>query len=731
MDISDIFHHRLLGTQRIAGHLCLDAVQVGDQAHVYFAAGVPMQLFQGGDVASVMNGPVIVGPPGVLRVGDAPLLPRYSELEHDLFAGLNVGLTVNNGFDAKIIADWVRYHVEHHNMQAVCLINRVVPDEDIAAYFDQLKLQLQNIGGLQRFLLLEVTAPLGHTDLPAETHPFNAPDAPGKDRMQVPEGDAFRSPLKEGLVYDIAKLRFLAEAAAVMIIEPYDYLPLGGADVFQAAMQDGFVMLHGTRIFPWRVRQNDDLQFADHICKRFDDQSFSRKWCVAPKQVGLENNWRFVRISNVKAKRALPFYRCMQLRHPGSAVSDIVPKSSLAEDDALLASAAKFHRKPIRQPKSDVQIAEGPAADAGYTVIVTTMKNEGPFILEWLAFHRAIGVKEFLVYTNDCTDGTDDLLKLLDAKGFVQHRENPFRTMDLRPQHAALQAAENEKVVQDAGWVVCMDVDEFINIHVGDGTLNDLYQAVGDANMISMTWRLFGNADVDKFEPSFVIKQFQQCAPQVIRKPHQAWGFKTLFRNNGLYKKLGVHRPKGLKPDLWDQIKWVNGSGKPMPDKMFRNGWRSSISTYGYDLVTLNHYAVRSAESFLVKRDRGRVNHVDRDQGMNYWFRMNNNAETDRTILRLLPKVQVEYDAFLADPDIAALNNICITHHHAKISELKLRDDYAKFYKELTSPRSQTLSRLHHHFGSNVFLAGPAVIPDDIIKQELPKDFFFTVPRQE
>ena len=29
---------------------------------------------------------------------------------------------------------------------------------------------------------------------------------------------------------------------------------------------------------------------------------------------------------------------------------------------------------------------------------------------------------------------------------------------------------------------------------------------------------------------------------------------------------------------------------------------------YGYDLVQLNHYAVRSAESFLVKRDRGRVN---------------------------------------------------------------------------------------------------------------------------
>ena len=45
--------------------------------------------------------------------------------------------------------------------------------------------------------------------------------------------------------------------------------------------------------------------------------------------------------------------------------------------------------------------------------------------------------------------------------------------------------------------------------------------------------------------------------------------------------------------------------------------------------MQLNHYAVRSAESFLVKRDRGRVNHVDRDQGLNYWFRMNHNADSD------------------------------------------------------------------------------------------------------
>ncbi|MGB0799487.1 MAG: glycosyltransferase family 2 protein, partial [Planktomarina sp.] len=38
------------------------------------------------------------------------------------------------------------------------------------------------------------------------------------------------------------------------------------------------------------------------------------------------------------------------------------------------------------------------------------MRNEGPFIVEWVAHMRHIGVADLLVYTNDCDDGTDVLL---------------------------------------------------------------------------------------------------------------------------------------------------------------------------------------------------------------------------------------------------------------------------------------------------------------------------------
>ncbi|WP_237400463.1 glycosyltransferase family 2 protein [Rhodovulum visakhapatnamense] len=180
-----------------------------------------------------------------------------------------------------------------------------------------------------------------------------------------------------------------------------------------------------------------------------------------------------------------------------------------------------------------------------------------------------------MVHTNDCTDGTDRLLARLDSKGLVQHRTNPYRATGLKPQHAALQAAEDEPAIREAGWVVCMDVDGFITITTGDGTLAALFTVTRGANPISMTWRLFGNADIDGYEDRPVMAQFTLCATKMTRKPHQTRGVKTLFRNKGLFRKLGVHRPRGLEPGRLNEIRWVDGSGRPLPPRMHRTACRS------------------------------------------------------------------------------------------------------------------------------------------------------------
>ncbi|GLS86076.1 hypothetical protein GCM10010873_10500 [Cypionkella aquatica] len=668
-------------------------------------------------------GPLALAAGGVLKA--APV-----QAEPELFAGKNTLLSSRIDETAAQLAEGLIYHARHHAAQAALILNRA--PEPSQAFADDLAQKLA--GHDLTVVILSSPLPLGKPDEVAQNHLYQAPAAPGKARMTKPDPDRWRAPLGEPLLYELAKWRFLSEARAVLALDASDILAPDGPNAFDLCRETdgGVIALAGMLTYPWRVKGNAGASFGDHICRQFDAARSVTRWGVAPQKAGLNRAWRMIRIADAHMDRlpTAPFYRAMAIRVPGESTAKLVPKTAIIEDAALLALATgPFAHNPVRVPVTELKAVAAKSPQNLRTMIVTTMKNEGPFLLEWIAYHRAIGVTDFLVYTNDCTDGTDTFLQLLQAKGICEHRANPWRQGDVtNPQYSALQASEGEAIMQNADWSICMDCDEFINIKLGDGTLRTLYTAMGDANMISMTWRLFGDSGVVDYEDKPIIAQFDRCAPEIIRKPHQAWGFKTLFRNNDIFRKFGVHRPKGLQPEHWDQIRWLNGSGRPMPQSVLRNGWRSTLATYGYDWVQLNHYAVRSVESFLVKRDRGRVNHVDRDQGRNYWFRMSHNQDRDTSIQTRLPLFQAEMDRLLVDPEIRAAQEYSVAKHREKIAELLTQDAHKTFYAELTSERMRRLCNMQHVFGSAVFALGPDVIPDEVaLNPNLPADFFFTV----
>jgi hypothetical protein len=740
--MGQVIERRLLGLS-LGQITLLDAVATGPKddrsAILFFASGsdlsslahadgvVPLSQISVGGAACITY-PLPADGRLRLTLDGAPVDITPVESEQDRFEGLNCIAAVRNGEDAQTVAVWVQHHVKTQSLQAVVIVDRAKPGTD-PAFASGLAAELNRLSVDCDVTILTSDLPLGRTDTPAEAHPFCVPEAPGKDRMKVPKPSPWDSPLGAMSLYEILRARFLGQARAVCNIEVHDLMPLDAPNMFDSAVEaeGGVIALFGRHCYPWRVRKDDPTRFADHICVQFDAKGGRQRWCIAPAKAPEAAIWRMIRIGNAIPDRGRTqlFYRHMALRHPTPSISKIVPKTSLIEHPPLIEMSEQYWgHKPVRMPELE---ADALPKGKGRRAIVTTMKNEGPFILEWLAYHRAIGFDDILVYTNDCTDGTDTMLQMLERKGFVQHRENPFRESGLKPQHAALQASDDEPVVKNAAWVTCIDVDEFVNIKVGDGTLDALFDAVPEANMIAMTWRLFGNCDVHEYVDRPITEQFLRSAPEFARKPHQAWGFKTLFKNIGLFKKMGVHRPKGLNPQLWEDINWVNGSGNPLPREMFRNGWRSTTETYGYDLVQLNHYAVRSAESFLVKRDRGRVNHVDRDQGLAYWFRMNNNYEEELSIQARLPIMRAELERLLSDPEIRAAHDSAVAAHRAKIAELRATENYANFYADLTGDRLEKLSRLHNHFGSNVFLSGPEVVPDEVLLKNPEEDWFFTV----
>ena len=314
-------------------------------------------------------------------------------------------------------------------------------------------------------------------------------------------------------------------------------------------------------------------------------------------------------------------------------------------------------------------------------VIVGCMKNEAPYIAEWIAYHRAIGVDNFLIYTNDCTDGTAEILDRMQQMGLLQHRNNDGWKGN-SPQQSALNKALKEPLIRDAEWIIHIDVDEFINVRCGNGTLDDFFDRVPEATNVAMTWRLFGHGGVTGLSDGFVIDQFEWCAPRFCPKPHTVWGFKTMFRNMGAYAKLSCHRPNKLRDDLREQVRWVNGSGQDMTREAAEKGWRNSVKSIGYDLLQLNHYALRSAESFLIKRQRGRALHVDRSIGLNYWIRMDWCDVRDITIKRNTPRMRAEFDAMMRDDTLRALHAQGLDWHRAKAAELQAMPEFQDLFQQ-------------------------------------------------
>ena len=314
-------------------------------------------------------------------------------------------------------------------------------------------------------------------------------------------------------------------------------------------------------------------------------------------------------------------------------------------------------------------------------VIVGCMKNEAPYILEWVAYHRAIGVDNFLIYTNDCSDGTSEILDRLQEMGILQHRNND-NWKGNSPQQYALNQAQKEPFLMNADWIIHIDVDEFMNIRMGNGTLPEFLDAFPDVTNVAMTWRLFGHNGVTSLSDDFVIDQFDGAAPKFCPKPHTVWGFKTMFKNIGAYEKISCHCPNKLDDALRPHVKWINGSGKDMTNEAADKGWRSSVKSIGYDLIQLNHYALRSAESYLVKRQRGRALHVDRSIGINYWIRMDWSDNKDLTIKRNLPRLQAEYDRLMQDAELCKWHTKGCDWHRAKADELHANPEFEDLYQQ-------------------------------------------------
>lgn len=313
--------------------------------------------------------------------------------------------------------------------------------------------------------------------------------------------------------------------------------------------------------------------------------------------------------------------------------------------------------------------------------LVGTVKDEGPYLLEWISYHKMIGFNQIVIASNDCTDGTRQMLDYLETVGEITHVENSGcgAGEPADPQNRAYNRIWQMPAVKNSDWVLIADADEFLNVHAGDGTLTALFdalRAIGpeSVDVISAAWRVFGNSMIAGFEDHPVIAQFTMAARPGVNRVQRYSAFKTMFRPR-VVKQPSIHRPRlaprfrnGLQP-----IRWVNGSGAQLPERFLKQGWRFFDDSYGNELVSMNHYMIKSSEAFLMKRYRGTANSADEERiDFSYFETFNANDVVETSIQRHVPDLQSRLIKLKADhPHLARLHENSIAWHRERLDSAR------------------------------------------------------------
>lgn len=359
---------------------------------------------------------------------------------------------------------------------------------------------------------------------------------------------------------------------------------------------------------------------------------------------------------------------------------------------------------------------ETPPADREPRILaVLTVRNEAPFLIDWLAHHRAAGVTDVLALSNDCEDGTDAMLDRLERLGWLTHLPNPGPHAN-GPQWSALALAGRHHACRDADWIVTLDIDEFVNIHVGGHRLPDLIARLPEATAIALSWKLFGNGGVLGPLAAPVPDSFYGAAPAVMAWPWRAAQFKTLFRNDGSYGRLGVHRPRQPDPDRIGAQAWFDGAGRRLPATIHRRGVLLPPGLDRHSLAQLNHYSLGSVLDYLVKCDRGRANREAAPLDMAYWVERNFAAVRDDSIETLGPARRALAAGLRSDTELARLEQEARDWRHRRVAELMREEAWCDHLVRLmmTGP-SAPLDATRGAFVARLFASAEQTQPIDDI----------------
>lgn len=224
---------------------------------------------------------------------------------------------------------------------------------------------------------------------------------------------------------------------------------------------------------------------------------------------------------------------------------------------------------------------------------VAIAKNEGPYIKEWIEFHKLVGVTKFYIYDNESTDNLEDVLKDYINSGEVVYKYFPGRAQQLVAYQEAVNNYKNK-----TKYMGFIDLDEFVIPVEQDGlvyTIDDIMKKDNKIAGVGVNWLVYGSSGLINKPAGLVIENYKYRSVNDFEANKH---IKTICNPRRVIKMLDPHSCE-YEGDYY----CVNEDGEKITGPF----------NYGcdYKKLRINHYFCKSKSEYIKKKDRGLADHAE------------------------------------------------------------------------------------------------------------------------
>ena len=247
--------------------------------------------------------------------------------------------------------------------------------------------------------------------------------------------------------------------------------------------------------------------------------------------------------------------------------------------------------------------------------VVVIVKNEEPYIREWIEYHRLAGISHIYLYDNGSTDRTAEYVRPYAEEGFVTMTYFPGRGMQTAAYNDAL-----KKYGKDCRYMAFIDADEFLFSVKPGRKLPEVVEEIMKENPkacgLAVNWAMFGSAGFKECPKSGgVLSNYVYRAGPGERGTDCV---KTIVRPETVYRYNHPHFPEymlgGFSVD--ENGRRAEGSRNPGPEPV---------------RIRVNHYFTKSEEEWIERRKLGKADKKDEKdvRTIDEFYRHDNNDVFD------------------------------------------------------------------------------------------------------